>query len=85
MQDQRIVSSYRRTEPAAHDSNQRVTELPGEKPLEVSLGDGGTGCNDSRAHLAKGSWSLTREQGNKLLASRLKSQISSFRLIFVRL
>lgn len=85
MQDQRIMSSYRRTEPAGHDSNQRGKELPGEKPVEESLGDGDSGCNDSRAHLAKGPWSLTREQGNKLLASRLKSQIPSFRHLFVRM
>lgn len=75
MQDQRIVSSYRRTDSEGRDSNPRVAELPAEKPLAESPGDCEAGCNDSRAHLAKGSWSLTREQGNKLLASRLKSRM----------
>lgn len=85
MQDQRIVSSYRRNEPPGHDNHQRTTESPGEKPCEEAIGDGESGCSDTRSHLAKGSWALTREQGNKLLASRLTSLISSFRQIFVRM
>ncbi|KAG0580841.1 hypothetical protein KC19_4G204100 [Ceratodon purpureus] len=78
MQDQRIVSSYRRTESAGHDRNQRAVELhqpPVEKTLEESLMiDSGPGCNDDhdRAHLAKGAWSLSREQGNIMLASRFR-------------
>lgn len=90
MQDHRIVSSYRRTQPAGHDSNQRATELhqsSGEEPLEEMLIDGEPGCNNNheRAHLAKGSWSLTREQGNKLLASRSISYILPFHHIIVRI
>ena len=78
MQDQRIVSSYRRTGSAGHDSVQRATELhqsPGEKPLDESLMDEN---NHEGAHLAKGSWSLSREQGNKLLASRSNLKFSHF-------
>nr|XP_024390501.1 phytochrome A-associated F-box protein-like [Physcomitrium patens] len=59
--------SYRRIDPACHGP-------PVHNVLEETHGKSEVYCyaNNKGAHLAKGSWSLTREQGNKLLASRFR-------------
>lgn len=74
MQDHRILSSYRRIEPVSHQGAAGLHQPPVNKLLEETSGNGEYDCNDNHkgAHLAKGSWSLTREQGNKLLASRFR-------------
>ena len=79
MEDERIVSSYRRTGGQGGDGPTLRTSLEFmhtprvSKTVDVSaMADDSSepGCNHKDPHLAKGSWSLTREQGNKLLASR---------------
>lgn len=79
MEDERIVSSYRRTGVQGGDGPTLRTSLEFmhtprvSKTVDVSAmvdDSSEPGCNHKDPHLAKGSWSLTREQGNKLLASR---------------
>lgn len=76
MEDERIVSSYRRRGGQGDETLRTSLEFMHtprvSKTVDVTMVDDSNdpGCNHKDPHLAKGSWSLTREQGNKLLASR---------------
>ena len=79
MKDSKIVGSYRRPSSVeGRDSLRSQQSLERQQPLDEFADENGgripiavdTAVNNEDPHLANGTWSLTREQGSKLLAKR---------------